>query len=74
MINLWRLRLLQELSVLGTMTAVAEAMMLTRPAVSQHLARLETEVGVVLVERDGRGVRLTEAGLRLVSHSNACFT
>lgn len=73
MINLWRLRLLQELSVLGTMTAVAEAMMLTRPAVSQHLARLETEVGVVLVERDGRGVRLTEAGLRLVSHSNGLF-
>ncbi|MDG4669345.1 LysR family transcriptional regulator [Mycobacterium sp. 236(2023)] len=73
MLNLWRLRLLQELAALGTMTAVADAMLITRAAVSQHLSQLETEIGAVLVERDGRRVRLTEAGLRLVAHSNELF-
>ena len=69
MLNLWRLRLLQELADLGTMTAVAEAMQLSRPAVSQHLALLEREVGVALLERTHRGVDLTAAGLRLVSQA-----
>lgn len=69
MLNLWRLRLLQELADLGSMTAVAEAMQLSRPAVSQHLALLEREVGTALLERTHRGVQLTAAGLRLASQA-----
>lgn len=73
MLNLWRLQLLKELAVLGTMSAVAEALNLTRPAVSQQLAQLEREVGVVLLERSGRSVRLTATARGLVERSNDLF-
>ena len=59
MLNLGRLHLLSELSVLGTITAVAEAVHLTRPAVSQQLAQLEQEADTVLFERVGKRIELT---------------
>jgi DNA-binding transcriptional LysR family regulator len=67
MLNLSRLQLLHELSVLGTISAVARSLNLTRPAVSQQLSLLEKEVGLVLFERSGRGVRWTSAGERLLA-------
>lgn len=73
MLNLSRLRLLSELSVLGTISAVAEAVHLTRPAISQQLALLEQELDVVLFERSGRSVELTPVGKRLVSRSVELF-
>lgn len=73
MINVQRLRLLRELSFLGTISAVADSMGLTRPAVSQQLSQLEKDTGLVLVERAGRSVRLTGAGLRLVEQSHEVF-
>lgn len=69
MFDLSRLRLLRELSHLGTMTAVAAAVRLTPSAVSQQLATLEAEAGVKLIEPVGRGVRLTSAGQRLADHA-----
>jgi DNA-binding transcriptional LysR family regulator len=73
MLNLSRLRLLHELSVLGTISAVADAVHLTRPAVSQQLAQLEEELDTVLIERSGRGVQLTPAGRRLVARATELF-
>lgn len=73
MLNLTRLRMLQELSVLGTISAVADAMSLTRPAVSQQLALLERETGLILFERSVRGVALTGAGQRLVARAETLF-
>lgn len=73
MLNLGRLRLLHELSVLGTISAVADAVHLTRPAVSQQLAQLEEDLETVLIERSGRGVQLTPAGRRLVARSTDLF-
>lgn len=73
MLNLSRLRLLHELSVLGTISAVADAVHLTRPAVSQQLAQLEDELETVLIERSGRGVQLTPAGRRLVARATGLF-
>lgn len=70
MLNTNRLRLLRELADRGTITAVAEALYLTPPAVSHQLSVLESEVGVPLLERTARSVRLTEAGRRLVEHSH----
>ena len=61
MIDLRRLRLLRELRERGTIAAVAEALAYTPSAVSQQLAALEREAGVPLLERVGRGVRLTDA-------------
>lgn len=73
MLNLGRLRLLSELSVLGTISAVAEAVHLTRPAISQQLALLEQELDVVLFERSGRSVELTPVGKRLAGRSVELF-
>jgi DNA-binding transcriptional LysR family regulator len=71
MLDLHRLRLLRELHARGTIAAVAEALRFTPSAVSQQLAVLEREAGVPLLERAGRGVRLTDAALGLVGHADA---
>src|ERR671923_2523503 len=71
MLELRRLRLLSELAERGTIAAVAEALQFTPSAVSQQLAMLERETGVRLLERAGRGVRLTDAALVLVGHADA---
>lgn len=73
MLNLSRLHLLGELALLGTISKVAEAANLTRPAVSQQLAILEQEIGTVLFERSGRGVKLTVAGENLVARAGKLF-
>ena len=71
MLDVRRLRLLRELHARGTIAAVADALQYTPSAVSQQLAVLEREAGVPLLERVGRGVRLTSAGERLVVHAEA---
>src|SRR5919202_1696709 len=65
--DLRRLRLLRELEERGTLWAVAGALGYSPSAVSQQLTVLEKEAGVPLLEKAGRGVRLTDAG-RLLSH------
>ena len=71
MLELRRLRLLRELHERGTIAAVADALQFTPSAVSQQLAMLEREAGVPLLERAGRGVRLTDPALVLVDHADA---
>jgi DNA-binding transcriptional LysR family regulator len=50
-------------------TAAAKALNYAQPSVSHHLARLEAETGTQLVERAGRGVRLTDAGRLLAGRA-----
>ncbi len=69
MLNLHRLRILREIDQRGTVSAAAKALWMTPPSVSQHMTALEAETGVVLLERVGRGVRLTPAAKRLVAHT-----
>ena len=64
-----RLRLLLELSRLGSMRAVADELGYTTSTVSQQLGVLAQEVGATLIEPDGRRVRLTPAGRRLADHA-----
>ena len=71
MLELRRLRLLRELHERGTIAAVADALQFTPSAVSQQLGMLERQAGVPLLERAGRGVRLTDAALVLVEHAEA---
>ena len=71
MLDVRRLRLLCDLSRLGTIAAVAAAHTYTPSAVSQQLSALEREAGVPLLERTGRRVRLTAAGRVLVRHGGA---
>ncbi len=64
-----RLRLLLELSRLGSMHEVAAELATTTSSVSQGIAALAREAGTALVEPDGRRVRLTPAGHRLAEHA-----
>jgi DNA-binding transcriptional LysR family regulator len=69
MLDLTRLRVLVAVAREGSVTAAAEALHYAQPSVSHHLARLEAEVGVVLLRRAGRGVLLTDAGRLLVARA-----
>lgn len=69
MLNTNRLRILREVAARGTITAAAEALYLTPPAVSAQLAKLESELGVPLLIRTGRSITLSDAGKRLVEHA-----
>ncbi len=63
-----RLQILRELADRQSVGATAEAMNVTASAVSQQLKTLQAEIGVVLVEKVGRGgVQLTEAGLAMAA-------
>lgn len=65
------LRIVRAISDTGSITAAAAALGYSQPAVSQHVRRLETRLGVAILERVGRGVRLTEAGRVLARHAQA---
>jgi DNA-binding transcriptional LysR family regulator len=69
MIDVRRLKLLQELRDRGTIAAVAEALHLTPSAVSQQLTRLSRDFQAPLLTRHGRQVRLTEQAHLLLEHA-----
>lgn len=71
MLDLHRLRLLRELKHRGTLTAVAAALSYSPSTISQQLSQLEREVGVPLLQPDGRRVRLTAQAEILVGHTEA---
>jgi DNA-binding transcriptional LysR family regulator len=62
MLDVARLRVLDAVARHGSLTAAAKELHYTQPTVSHHLARLEAETGAQLLQRVGRGVRLTPAG------------
>ncbi|MCR6485103.1 LysR family transcriptional regulator [Amycolatopsis sp. OK19-0408] len=69
MLDVTRLRVIDALSRLGSVTAAAKELHYTQPTVSHHLARLEAETGAQLLQRAGRGIRLTPAGQLLASRA-----
>lgn len=69
MLDVTRLRVIDALSRLGSVTAAAKELHYTQPTVSHHLARLEAETGAQLLQRAGRGIRLTSAGQLLASRA-----
>jgi DNA-binding transcriptional LysR family regulator len=71
MLDVKRMRVLREVAARGSFSGAAEALSYTQSAVSQQIAALEREAGTVLVERNARGVRLTDAGAALVGHADA---
>ncbi|MFB7891391.1 LysR substrate-binding domain-containing protein [Microbacterium sp. NPDC056044] len=68
------LRVVKAIADEGSITAAALALGYSQPAVSQQLKRLEQRVGVALVERVGRSVRLTDAGRILARHATVVTT
>jgi LysR family transcriptional regulator, low CO2-responsive transcriptional regulator len=64
-----RLRLLVEIERQGSLSAAAQAVGIGQPTASEHVRLLETAAGQRLVERNGRGSRLTESGRVLAQHA-----
>lgn len=69
MLDLDRLRALNAVATYGSVSAAADVLHVTTSAVSQQVAKLERETGQKLLERNGRGVRLTDAAALLASHA-----
>lgn len=84
MINLYKLEIFALVVQTGSFSAAAERLLMTQPAVSQHIQDLEATLGAKLFERRRRGVTLTEAGeilhrytqeiLRLVAEAESAVT
>ncbi|MDQ0579625.1 LysR family transcriptional regulator [Streptomyces rishiriensis] len=70
MLNLERLRTLDALARHGSVSGAALGLHITTSAVSQQMAKLEREVGQRLLAKQGRGVRLTDAGRLLADHAS----
>lgn len=69
MLNLVHLKVLAAVARHGSVTEAAKQLHYSQPSVSHHLARLEAATGVRLVQRVGRGIRLTPEGLLLASRA-----
>ena len=69
MLDLHRLRLLEEFAARGSIARTAAVLGYTPSAVSQQLATLEREAGTALLDRSARRAELTDAGRRLAGHA-----
>src|SRR3954469_18104384 len=69
MLDVTRLRVLDAVARHESVTAAAKELSYSQPSVSHHLARLEAETGAQLLQRVGRGIRLTPAGLLLAARA-----
>jgi LysR family transcriptional regulator, cell division regulator len=65
--DLRQLRYFQAVAAAGRITSAARELGITQPALSIALAKLEADLGVVLFDRDHRGVHLTESGRTLLT-------
>ncbi|MGW9553478.1 LysR family transcriptional regulator [Nocardiopsis sp. NPDC055551] len=63
-----RLRMLSAIAKTEHITHAASALNMPQPTLSRALARLQEELGIALIERTGRGIRLTRAGRTLLPH------
>ena len=70
-LDLHSVRIVGAIAETGSITGAARHLGFSQPAVSQHLQRTEARLGLALVTRAGRSVRLTEAGLVLARHALA---
>src|SRR5439155_17219972 len=69
MLDLTRLRVIDAVARHGSVTAAAKELHYSQPSVSHHLARLEQETGAQLLQRIGRGIRLTPTGQLLADRA-----
>jgi DNA-binding transcriptional LysR family regulator len=69
MLDVTRLRVIDAVARHGSVTKAAKELHYSQPSVSHHLARLETETGAQLLQRVGRGIRLTPAGQLLADRA-----
>jgi DNA-binding transcriptional LysR family regulator len=71
--ELKQLRVLRAIRTTGSFSAAADELDYTQPAVSKIVASLERELGTILVDRETRPIRLTDAGEALARHADEVF-
>src|SRR6266545_305363 len=69
MLDVNRLRVIDAVARHGSVTAAAKELHYSQPSVTHHLGRLEAETGAQLLQRVGRGIRLTAAGQLLADRA-----
>jgi DNA-binding transcriptional LysR family regulator len=69
MLSLVHLKVLAAVARHGSVTEAARELHYSQPSVSHHLSRLEAATGVKLVQRIGRGIRLTPEGQLLANRA-----
>src|SRR6059036_992751 len=69
MLNLVHLKVLAAVARHGSVTKAARELQYSQPSVSHHLSRLEAATGAKLVQRVGRGIRLTPEGELLAARA-----
>src|SRR6266700_2127332 len=69
MLDVTRLRIIDAVARNGSVTKAAKELHYSQPSVSHHLARLEAETGAQLLQRVGRGIRLTQTGRLLADRA-----
>jgi DNA-binding transcriptional LysR family regulator len=69
MLDVTRLRVIDAVARHGSVTAAAKELHYSQPSVTHHLGRLEAETGAQLLQRVGRGIRLTPAGRLLAARA-----
>jgi DNA-binding transcriptional LysR family regulator len=70
MMNLTHLRVLAAVARCGSVTEAAKELHYSQPSVSHHLGRLEVAIGARIVQRVGRGIRLTPEGELLAQRAS----
>jgi DNA-binding transcriptional LysR family regulator len=70
-LSAFHLQLLGEVQRAGSMAGAARALGVSPPAVSQQVARFESELGAAVLSRSARGASLTELGAALARHGRA---
>src|SRR5438445_12736117 len=71
--DLTSLRYFSAVADAGSFSRAAALLNMTQPSLSRQIQLLEAEFGQRLMERHGRGVRLTEAGVALQTHARTIF-
>jgi DNA-binding transcriptional LysR family regulator len=69
MLSVTHLKVLEAVARHGSVTEAAKELHYSQPSVSHHLARLEADTGAKLIQRVGRGIRLTPEGEMLAQRA-----
>jgi len=72
-VNLHALRIFEKVASMKSVTKAAEALSISQPAVTIQVRNLEKEIGLKLVENEGRGIKLTNEGEYLYGRAERFF-